>query len=63
MYYFFDYILNNMDDKSEYYHEQLIKSMIFSYTIKKVELQLKLLLIHQHIKIINIINYQLQWIH
>jgi hypothetical protein len=24
-----------MDDKSEYYKEQIIKSMIFSYTIKK----------------------------
>lgn len=24
-----------MDDKSDYYNEELIKSMIFSYTIKK----------------------------
>ena len=33
--YLFNYIIRNMDDKSEYYTEQLIKSMIFSYTIKK----------------------------
>ena len=33
--YLFDFILKNMDDKSEYYTEQLINSMIFSYTIKK----------------------------
>nr|YP_009487265.1 hypothetical protein [Russula foetens]AWB36167.1 hypothetical protein [Russula foetens] len=31
----FDFIIKNMDDKSEYYNEQIIKSMIFSYTIKK----------------------------
>lgn len=35
--YLLDYILSNMEDKSEYYTEQLINSMIFSYsyTIKK----------------------------
>lgn len=33
--YLFDFIIKNMDDKSEYYTEQLIKSMIFSYTIKR----------------------------
>jgi len=33
--YLFDYITKNMDDKSEYYREEIIKNMIFSYTIKK----------------------------
>jgi hypothetical protein len=33
--YLFDFIIKNMDDKSDYYKEQAIKSMIFSYTIKK----------------------------
>jgi hypothetical protein len=33
--YLFDYIMKNIEDKSEYYTEQLIKSMVFSYTIKK----------------------------
>jgi hypothetical protein len=33
--YLFNYILKHMEDKSEYYTEQLIKSMVFSYTIKK----------------------------
>jgi hypothetical protein len=33
--YLFDFIINNMDDKSEYYREELLKSIIFSYTIKK----------------------------
>lgn len=37
--YLFDFIIQNMDDKSEYYKEQSIKSMIFSYTIKKVKLK------------------------
>nr|YP_009487300.1 hypothetical protein [Russula lepida]AWB36202.1 hypothetical protein [Russula lepida] len=32
--YLFDFILRNMDDKSEYYTEQLINSILFSYTIK-----------------------------
>lgn len=31
----FDFIMKNMDDKSEYYKEEFIKSMIFNYTIKK----------------------------
>lgn len=31
----FDFIMKNMDDKSEYYKEQFIKSIIFNYTIKK----------------------------
>lgn len=30
-----DFILKHMDDKSEYYKEETIKSMLFSYTIKK----------------------------
>jgi hypothetical protein len=30
-----EYILNNFEDKSEYYKEQSIQNMIFSYTIKK----------------------------
>jgi hypothetical protein len=29
------YILNNLEDKSDYYKETSLKSMIFSYTIKK----------------------------
>jgi hypothetical protein len=33
--YLFDFILNNLEDKSDYYKEYLLKSMIFSYTIKK----------------------------
>ena len=31
----FDFIMKNMDDKSEYYKEEFIKSMIFNYTIKR----------------------------
>ena len=31
----FDFIMKNIDDKSEYYKEEFIKSMIFNYTIKK----------------------------
>jgi hypothetical protein len=30
-----DFLMKNMDDKSEYYKEEYLKSMIFSYTIKK----------------------------
>ena len=33
--YLMEYILNNMEDKSDYYKEQPLKSMMFSYTIKK----------------------------
>jgi len=33
--YLFDFIIGNMDDKSEYYNEYLLKSMIFSYIVKK----------------------------
>jgi len=33
--YLLEYILKYMEDKSEYYTEQTIKKMIFSYTIKK----------------------------
>jgi hypothetical protein len=33
--YLFDFVINNMIDKSEYYKEQLIKSMVFSYSIKR----------------------------
>ena len=33
--YLLEYILNNFEDKSEYYKEQSIQNMIFSYTIKK----------------------------
>jgi hypothetical protein len=33
--YLIDYIIDNMANKSEYYRELAIKSMIFSYTIKK----------------------------
>jgi hypothetical protein len=32
--YLLDYILNNLDDKSDYYKETPLKLMIFSYTIK-----------------------------
>jgi hypothetical protein len=33
--YVFDLIMKNMEDKSDYYKEQSLNSMIFSYTIKK----------------------------
>ena len=33
--YYIEYILKYMDDKSDYYKEQALKSIIFSYTIKK----------------------------
>lgn len=33
--YLFDFILKYMEDKSEYYREETLKSMIFTYTIKK----------------------------
>lgn len=34
-----------MDDKSEYYKEQIITNMIFSYTIKKGKAKVKITLI------------------
>lgn len=33
--YLFEYIFNNLDNKADYYKELALKSMIFSYTIKK----------------------------
>ena len=33
--YLFEYIMKHMEDKSEYYTEEIIKTMVFSYTIKK----------------------------
>lgn len=33
--YLYTFIINNMDDKSEYYKEEALKAMMFSYSIKK----------------------------
>ena len=63
--YILNYIINEIEDKSEYYKTESMKSMNFSYNIKKVELKIKLLfkILLYNIKIFNIINSLLLWIH
>jgi len=57
--YLFEYILTNFEDKSEYYTEQTIKNMIFSYTIKKGKAKAKITLDSSNLQFQNYQHHKL----
>jgi hypothetical protein len=57
--YLFEYILANLDNKADYYKELALKSMIFSYTIKKGKAKEKITFDSLDVKYQNYQHYKL----
>jgi len=57
--YLFEYILNNIENKADYYKEQPLKSIIFSYTIKRGKAKDKVIFDNTDLRYLNYKDHKL----